>query len=348
MDRPTNTSSPSLNATSFYNNSKGLGPDNTPLDQYGFSVGGPVYIPKVYNGKDKTFFFSAWEAYKQNQSFPQNDISSVPTVAQKNGDFSQTRTAAGQLITIYDPTTGVLTNGQWVRSAFPGNVIPANRFDPVGKKIVSLYPDPNLTTAGSVNWQNNFFLNHNGTSYNFHNIVERIDHNFSEKERIYGRYVWNDQLLHQDSNGLPGYAADLREGHKINYGLVLDSVTILSPSSTFDLRVSMTRWVQNYQPMNWGSYNATVIGWPQRLVDQFEEPNRFPYLTLNSFKSIGSSSSNIWLAPTPTIAVAPTFTAIRGRHSLKAGLDYRWTRYANYQSTWAGGTLAFDGGRGSR
>src|ERR1035438_9355781 len=72
---------PSLNATSFSNNSKGLGPDNTPLDQYGFSFGGPVYIPKVYNGKDKTFFFTAWEAYKQNQLFPQNDISSVPTVA---------------------------------------------------------------------------------------------------------------------------------------------------------------------------------------------------------------------------------------------------------------------------
>ena len=89
-----------------------------------------------------------------------------------------------------------------MRSAFPGNVIPANRFDPVGKKIVSLYPEPNLTTAGSVNWQNNFFLNDNVTWYNFHNIVERVDHNFSEKERVYGRFVWNDQLLHQNSNGL--------------------------------------------------------------------------------------------------------------------------------------------------
>ena len=335
---------PSLNATSFSNNSKGLGPDNTPLDQYGFSIGGPVYFPKVYNGKDKTFFFSAWEHYKQNQSFPQNDISSVPTVAQKNGDFSQTRTAAGQLMTVYDPTTGVLTNGQWVRSAFPGNVIPANRFDPVGKKIVSLYPDPNITTSGSVPWQNNFFLNDNVTWYDFHNIVERIEHNFSEKERISARMVWNDQLMHQVSNGLSGYAADLREGHKINWGAVADSVTVLSPSSTFDLRVSMTRWVQDYKPMNWGSYNATVIGWSQNLVNQLQEPNRFPYITASSYKSIGSSSSNIWLAPTTTYAIAPTFTTIHGRHVLKIGLDYRWTRYGNYQPAWSGGTLAFDGG----
>ena len=103
----------------------------------------------------------------------------------------------------------------------------------------------------------------------------------------------------------------------------------------------MTRWEQNYRPMNWGSYNATVIGWPQSLVDQFEEPNRFPYITLTNYKSIGSSASNIWLAPTTTIAIAPTFTTIRGRHALKMCVDYRWTRYADYQSTWAGGTMAF-------
>jgi hypothetical protein len=335
---------PSLNATSFSNNAKGLGPDNTPLDQYGFSVGGPVYFPKLYHGKDRTFFFSAWETYMQNQVFPQNDVSSVPTAAQRGGDFSQTFNSAGQVITVYDPATGRLVNNQWVRSPFPGNVIPANRFDPVGAKIVGLYPLPNLTTTGSVNWQNNFFLNDNVTWYHFHNIVERIDHNFSEKERVYGRFVWNDQLLHQNSNGLSGYAADLREGHKINNGLVLDSVTVLSPTSTFDVRASMTRWEQNYRPMNWGSYNATVIGWPQSLLNQFEEPNRFPYITITNYKSIGSSSSNIWQAPTTTIAVAPTFTAIRGRHALKMGLDYRWTRYADYQSTWAGGTLAFTDG----
>ena len=242
---------PSLNATSFSNNSKGLGPDNTPLDQYGFTAGGPVYIPKVYNGKDRTFFFTAWEAYKQNQVFPQNDISSVPTIAQRNGDFSQTFNSAGQLMTIYDPKTGALVNGQWVRQPFPGNIIPANRFDPTGAKILGLYPEPNLATTGPVNWQSNFFLKDNVTWYNFHNIVERVDHNFSQKERVYGRYVWNDQLLHQNSNGLSGNAADLREGHKINYGLVLDSVTILSANSTLDVRASMTRWVQNYTDELW-------------------------------------------------------------------------------------------------
>jgi hypothetical protein len=335
---------PSLNATSFSNNAKGLGPDNTPLDQYGFTIGGPVRIPKIYNGRDRTFFFFAWEKYNQNQVFPQNDVSSVPTLAQRGGDFSQTFNAAGRVITIYDPTTGRLENGQWVRDAFAGNLIPANRIDPSGAKIMGLYPAPNLTTTGSVNWQNNFFLKDNVTWYDFYNFVTRIDHNFGPKERISGRYVDNDLVMYSNTNGLSGAAADRREGHKTNHGFVFDSLTLFGPTRTLDLRASVTRWIQNYIPTNWGEFNATSIGWPQTLVNQFEEPNRVPYLTFANYKSIGSSASNIWLSPTTTIAIAPTFSAIHGRHNIKTGLDYRWTRYANYQSAFAGGTLAFDTG----
>jgi hypothetical protein len=335
---------PSLNATSFSNNAKGIGPDNTPLDQYGFTIGGPVRIPKVYNGKDRTFFFFAWEKYNQNQVFPENDVSSVSTLAQRAGDFSQTFNSAGRLITIYDPTTGHLVNGQWVRDPFPNNMIPANRIDPSGAKILGLYPEPNLTTTGSVNWQNNYFLKDNVTWYHFYNIATRVDHSFGEKERISGRYVDNDLVMYSNTNGLSGAAADRREGHKTNHGFVFDSLTLISPTTTFDLRASVTRWIQNYIPTNWGEFNATSIGWPSSLVNQFEEPNRVPYLTFTNYKSIGSSASNIWLSPTTTIAIAPTFSTIRGRHNIKAGVDYRWTRYANYQSAFAGGTMAFDTG----
>ena len=331
-----------LNANAFSNNSKGVARDNNSLDEYGFSLGGPVRIPKVYNGKDRTFFFVAWEHYKQNILFPQNDISSVPTVAQRNGDFSQTFSAANQLMPVYDPDTGRTVNGNWVRDQFPGNIIPSTRFNPVGVKIANLYPEPNTTTAGSVPWQNNFFLKDNVTWYDFHNFAVRMDHTFGPKERIYGRYVWNNQVLHQNSNGMPGFAADLREGTKINNGLAFDSLTILSPTTTLDVRVSMTRWVQDYKPTNWGDFDATVIGWPKDLVSRLPEPNRFPTITINSYKTLGPSANNIWLAPTTTIALAPTLTAIRGRHSMKFGLDFRSIGYANYQSIGTGGTFTFD------
>ena len=229
-----------------------------------------MWIPKVYNGKDRTFFFLSWEHYYQNILFPQNDISSVPSVEQRAGDFSQTFNAQGQLMPVYDPASGRLVNGNWVRDMFPGNRIPANRFNPVGKNLVDLYPQPNTTTAGSVPWQNNFFLENNVTWYDFNNFAGRIDHNFGTKERIYGRYVWNNQLLHQNSNGLSGPAADLREGTKINKGLSFDSLTILSPTTTLDVRASMTRWVQDYKPTNYGEYrcdrNRLVTGAREQLA----------------------------------------------------------------------------------
>ncbi len=335
---------PALNATSFSNNAKGLPTDNTPLDQYGFTVGGPVVIPKIYSGRNRTFFFGAWEHYYQNQMFPQNDTSSVPTIAQRNGDFSQTRDSSGQLIKIYDPRTGRMQNNQWVRDPFANNVIQSSRFDPVGAKILSLYPAPNQSTPGSVDWQNNYFLKDNVTWYDFYNVAARIDHNFSDAWRVYGRYVWNDQLMHQVSNGLEGPAADLREGHKINNGFLLDLLNVLSPSSTFNLRASVTRWVQNYRPTNWGAYNGTTIGWPQSLVSQFGEPNLMPNISVEQYKGMGSSSNNVWLAPTTTIALAPTLTSFKGRHSLKMGLDYRWTRAGKFQPVGGGGTLSFNRG----
>ncbi|MEJ7608758.1 MAG: hypothetical protein WKF37_21430 [Bryobacteraceae bacterium] len=169
-----------------------------------------------------------------------------------------------------------------------------------------------------------------------------MDHNFGTKQRIYGRYVWNNQVLHQNTNGIPGYGADLREGTKINNGLLVDSLTIISASTTLDIRASVTRWVQDYKPTTYGDYDATVIGWSQALVNSLPEKNQFPSVAIEGCKRLGPSANNIWLAPTTTLALAPTLTTIHGRHAIKVGLDYRLTRYANYQSIGTGGNFTFD------
>ncbi len=334
---------PFLDANSFANNANGAARNYDKLDQWGFTAGGPVWLPKVYHGKDRTFFFVAYEKYR-NDTIARSRTASVPTEAQRNGDFSRTFTSSGQLMPIYDPATGRTVNGNWVRDTFPGNRIPGNRIDPVGAKIASIYPLPNSSTPGSVDWQNNFFYS-GYTSYFFPNIVARVDHNFSAKERIYGRYVYNNQLLHDDTNSIPGLGGDYRYGNKVNNGLVFDSVTVLTPSTTLDVRISFNRWTQNYYPPNYGpSSGAINIGLPASLVNQFEEPGRFPYITASNYQSLGESSSNIWYAPSSNWAVAPTVAMIRGRHAFKAGLDLRLMHLANYQSAFAGGTFAFDQG----
>lgn len=106
-------------------------------NNYGFTVGGPVILPKLYNGKNRTFFHFSADWFRQNQA--QNAIGTVPSVAMKNGDFSQFVNGSGVVIPIYDPTTG---------QPFPGNIIPQSRFSALAKSILPFIPDPN--SAGLV------------------------------------------------------------------------------------------------------------------------------------------------------------------------------------------------------
>jgi hypothetical protein len=113
------------------------GKPEAPIDQqnnYGFTVGGPVWIPKLYNGKNRTFFHFTWDRFKQNQA--QTNIGTVPTAAMKGGDFSNFVDAAGNVIPIYDPQTG---------QPFPGNVIPQARFSPLAVSLLPSIPNPDRT-----------------------------------------------------------------------------------------------------------------------------------------------------------------------------------------------------------
>ena len=122
---------------------------------------------------------------------------------------------------VYDPASGRLVNGNWVRDMFPGNRIPANRFDPVGKKLVDSLPGTEHHDGRIRSVAEQLLSRQQCHLVRLQQPRGRIDHNFGMQERIYGRYVWNNQLLHQNSNGLSGPAADLREGTKINQGIVL-------------------------------------------------------------------------------------------------------------------------------
>ncbi|MBV9745529.1 MAG: hypothetical protein JO099_17350 [Acidobacteriia bacterium] len=123
-------------------------------NDFGATLGGPVFIPRVYNGKDKTFFFFSFEQFRQN-NFTTNSVSQVPTLAERRGDFGADEAAflgcngpdpAGQLVCpnqIFDPATRHIVNGSTVESPFPNNVIPANRFDPTALLIQNYFPLPN-------------------------------------------------------------------------------------------------------------------------------------------------------------------------------------------------------------
>lgn len=148
-----------LDANELFNKTAGQPVPVFHMNQFGYALGGPVYLPKIYKGKNKTFFFSDYQATKwvQNSTF----LTTVPTVAQRVGDFSQTLTSGGSLIPIYNPLSTRLNPAApttFLRDPFPGNVIPSSSISPIAAKMMNYFPTPD--TAGTAfTAANNFISN---------------------------------------------------------------------------------------------------------------------------------------------------------------------------------------------
>ncbi|MCX6613634.1 MAG: TonB-dependent receptor [Acidobacteria bacterium] len=185
------------------------------LADYGGSIGGPVYIPKIYNGKNKTFFFFNMEKYRDRESLYAG-TSTVPNSAYLRGDLSNNLAVtanrnlgndfAGRSIiqnAIYDPSTQTLDgSGRRVLNVFPGNIIPSSRIDPTVQKILAYLPKPNL---GNDAFVNNF--TQSGAFFKLQQIPSlKIDHNFSDRSKISG--YWGSQNTDK-SNGVDGLPEQL-------------------------------------------------------------------------------------------------------------------------------------------
>ena len=138
-----------LEANSFINNSVGEGKPRQRYNLFGATGGGPLYIPKVYNGRNSTFVFGSWESIRQAD--PTSTLTTVPTLEQRDGDFSKTLDPQGRALTIYDPFStraNPALAGGFLRDPVPGNRIPRNSMDPVAVKIMEQYGKPNKPGAG--------------------------------------------------------------------------------------------------------------------------------------------------------------------------------------------------------
>src|ERR1700753_964302 len=164
-----------------------LSPDGNPtppIDQqnnYGFTLGGPFIIPKLYNGKNRTFFHYSADWFKQNQA--QNAIGTVPTAAMKTGDFSSFVDSSGTMIPIYDPQTG---------NPFPGNVIPQSRFSALASSVLPSIPDPDRTGV-NFGLQSNKSPAISSVAINQFLWAYTIDHNISDRQNIHFSQ-WRDRV----------------------------------------------------------------------------------------------------------------------------------------------------------
>jgi hypothetical protein len=335
-----------LNANDFFNNRAGVDRPAFTQNQFGFNLGGPVYIPKVYNGRNRTFFFVDYEGFRlrQGQSFTET----VPTAAERGGDLSALGT------TLYDPLTTcgsgapnspVCASGQaqYSRTPFAGNQIPTNRLNPTSLVLMNLYPMPN--TVGTGNGVNNYVANAS-VGGNQNETVVHIDHNITDNNHLSARYTyWGNLNLPIDPLGT-GVCQD-RCGETFNTNnFVLSDVHSFSPTTILDVRASFQRFNYDRTPKTLG-YDLTTLGWPA-AYNQEAVFRSLPIMSIAGFDTAGTFSSqgagSVIVDRNDNYRIAGTLTKIMGPHTLKFGGETMRMTHNYAQSNIPSGYFTFDGG----
>ncbi len=305
-----------LEANNFFNNQKGVVNPLTHFNQYGATVGGPVWIPKVFDGRNKLFWFFAWENLKDSQ--PNTDFTTVPTAAEKKGDFS----AYGA--TIYDPNSGTLTGTTVNRTAFPGNIIPTNRLNPISLAYMQYYPAPNVT--GLANGFDNY--GNNATSNdNYSNELGRIDYNMNDHSRMFYSFRHNSEF--QTKNNYFGNIGTGSTLTRENWGASGDEVYTLNPTTVLNLRLNYTRLTELHGEPSAG-FDPSSLGFPSYIAGTSQYA-QLPFIGFSgscgsqtSFQCLGDTGAS--KDPSQSLQLFGNVVKIIGAHALKFGADIRQYR----------------------
>jgi len=286
----------------------------------GLTAGGPVWLGRLYNGRNRTFFFTALEWL--DDRFPDPSQRTVPTMKQRNGDFSD---LLSQGIIIYDPATA-FTNaaGRVERLPFAGNIIPPDRISPIAREYLKYYPLPNQ--QGDVQGRNNY-LSGVTRDDDFYSFNLRLDHQLSPSHKVFGRYSRNKRL--EARGHWAGEVNGVRPvgfyQFRVNDAAGLDYVWTMSPSSVLNVRASWGRFDEFDKRQSQDTFDPASLGFSPQTVALFRGYRYLPQFDLDTgFSEIGSNwlggiTSNSW-------AFQPTWTKLAGRHSIRAGYDLRVTR----------------------
>jgi hypothetical protein len=290
-------------------------------NQYGGTVGGPVLIPKLYNGRNQTFFFAGYEQWRWRSTGAPR-IGTVATPRERGGDFSNTRDARGNLIPLFDPATTMANpaGAGFVRQPLPGNLVPRSRMDPLSLSVLPYMPLPNAAPTDPFTNANNFVslvgsLSNQGVT----NI--RVDHRFTERDTLYVRYSGNRNTRNDRGWGLGAADPAARDDQRDNHNAVANYTRTLTPNLLNDLRAGVTRqWLPFLHP----SFDQN---WPQKLGFPAIIPqDAFPPAQITGLLTIGNPNFSGGLRAQQIVQVSDSLNWIHGKHNFKAGFDYRWWR----------------------
>jgi len=294
-------------------------------ERWGATFGGPVILPRLYNGRNRTFWVFGYEGLYILRNL--SGTYDVPTDAQRRGDFSDLL-KLGSRYQIYDPATirQAPTAGRFSRDPLPGNVIPTNRLDPMALKLLTYWPQANQ--AGTSDFRQNYFRTRDINRDN-RGMTGKIDHNFGERHRMFFRLSNNQHDNKQDT--LPTLASGTILD-RTDYGTVLDDVYVFNPSTLLNLRYGLTyeneRTTRRSQGMD-----LVSLGFPQSLVNEIQTKNNaagiaFPQISVDGLQALGDAGGN--RISTVYHTWAATLTRMTGGHSFRFGGEYRLLRENGY------------------
>ena len=333
-------------ANDFFGNAQRQGRPYSFSNRPGFSIGGPITIPKVYSGKNKSFFFFSYESI--NDSRPRFDANNiwVPTEALRNGDFS----AYASVIKIYDPLTGTFAGGTVTnRTQFTNNKIPDFRISPVAKAVMAYWPLPKHGAQG------NFLLNNNIRDSTlselldppYRNYTIRLDQSFGENDKVFGRYSWYNRKSTYNN-----YTDSIYVGDRFVFQskqAVIDEVHTFNANTVMNLRYGFNRFIRAPDaPEGQYGMDLTTLGFPSSFNNAIGEGvRRFPRFDFNcggncTGAAIGNGHTNEFRPVSSHFATA-VLNWTKEKHSFRFGGEMRIYREDDsFKSNNQSGQFIFD------
>ena len=297
-------------------------------NNYAGTVGGPVVLPKIYNGKDRLFFFFSYQGNKDKlQDLPSRLNRTIPTLDDRRGDFSRFLKVNTSLYQLYDPLTvrpDPARATHYVRDPIPGNVLPASRIvNPAAKFYTGILPTPNNDPGPNLEPANNYLAVDMPLLRDYKAYTNRYDYHHSDKHRFFGRWGWNDWI---NDSGDWTYSTfrGLQTGGpstRTNLGATADWVYTASSRTVVEAAVSVNNYREGPRPVVALQFKPSDVGLPAYMDEKAADQHNLPQMQVSGYEAMGRT----YPAYTRyrTISGKGELTHIRGNHSVRAGLDLR-------------------------